>query len=838
MSAELDRLCTRCGVELEYWDLWGNRRYASDSTKLRLLQAMGVPIDAAENAGAALAALEQAAWREALAPVKVARAGAPVDRRSSVPAARAASKYGWILELESGERTAGTLQPDALPVLARAEIEGEALVRASFRLTLPLPRGYHRYTLLEEGKPAATTQIIVCPGRCYEPPVLADGGRVWGPAVQLYALRSQRNWGIGDFSDLQSLAAFAAGAGAGLVGVNPLHALFPDQPEDASPYRPASRSRLNVLYLDVAAVPDFRECAAARDLVAAPEFQSRLQALREAALVDYTGVAAAKFQALELMYRSFRERHLAQDSHRARAFRAFQAEGGEPLRLHALFDALQQHFSRNDAAVWGWPAWPEAYRDSRSAAVAAFARENGERVDYFLYLQWQADLQLGQVARRLCELNVPLGLFQDLAVGVNPGGSETWIEPGRYALSARIGCPPDDFNLKGQEWGLPPWIPQRLAAAAYGPYVATLRELMRHAGVLRLDHVMGLMRLFWVPEGASAEEGAYVNYPFADLLGILALESERNQCLVIGEDLGTVPDGLRAAMAEYGLLAYRTMYFEKTCQGEFKPPARVQPRRRGRRHYPRPADARRLLAGRRPGDALGARSLSVAATARPAVRGARQRSRPAARRSGARGTPARGHVCGQCGRAGHERRARAGGPRLRRARALEDPDGPARGPARADRAGQHPRHEPKRSIPTGGASCRPGWKSSRSTSAPGRCSRFCARSAASDPEHQPQLERMGQQLVAGIDPDAVVQPAAQLGLQLENETVLARAGDRARSPRARDRPCVSAGSCSPRVSSSSTTTSPGSSPFRLTATSTECCRRTGCGAAGCPGAAR
>ncbi len=727
MSAELDRLCARCGVELEYWDLWGNRRYASDSTKLRLLQAMGVPIDAAENAGAALAALEQAAWREALAPVKVARAGAPVDLEIVVPAARAASKYGWILELESGERTAGTLQPDALPVLARAEIEGEALVRASFRLTLPLPLGYHRYTLLEEGKPAATTQIIVCPGRCYEPPVLADGGRVWGPAVQLYALRSQRNWGIGDFSDLESLAAFAAGAGAGLVGVNPLHALFPDQPEDASPYRPASRSRLNVLYLDVAAVPDFRECAAARDLVAAPEFQSRLQALREAALVDYTGVAAAKFQALELLYRSFRERHLAQDSHRARAFRAFQAEGGEPLRLHALFEALQQHFSRNDAAVWGWPAWPEAYRDSRSAAVAAFARENGERVDYFLYLQWQADLQLGQVARRLCELNVPLGLFQDLAVGVNPGGSETWIEPGRHALSARIGCPPDDFNLKGQEWGLPPWIPQRLAAAAYGPYVATLRELMRHAGVLRLDHVMGLMRLFWVPEGASAEEGAYVNYPFADLLGILALESERNQCLVIGEDLGTVPDG--AAGRDGGIRSPRLPadVFREDMPGRIQAAGGVQPRCRGRRHHPRPADARRLLAGRRPGDALGARSLPVAATARPAVRGARQRSRPAARRPGARGTPARGHVCGQCGRAGHERRARAGGPRVRRARALEDPDGPARGPARADRAGQHPRHD-RSALSQLAAQAAAAWRTGPATSASARCS-MCSRGA-------------------------------------------------------------------------------------------------------------
>jgi (1->4)-alpha-D-glucan 1-alpha-D-glucosylmutase len=257
-----------------------------------------------------------------------------------------------------------------------------------------------------------------------------------------------------------------------MAGVNPLHALFPSQPHEASPYRPSSRSRLNVLYLDVEAIPDFGECRAALDLVRTPEFQARLAALRSTALVDYPAVAACKFEVLELLYGSFRERHLAGDSERARAFRAFQAEGGERLRLHAVFEALQQHFSRKDGTVWGWPAWPEAYRDPGSEAVAAFARDRGERVEYFLYLQWLADAQLGGIARRASEAGLPLGLFQDLAVGVNPGGSETWIEPGLHALAARIGCPPDDFNLKGQEWGLPPWIPQRLAAVAYEPRCA------------------------------------------------------------------------------------------------------------------------------------------------------------------------------------------------------------------------------------------------------------------------------------------------------------------------------------------------------------------------------
>jgi (1->4)-alpha-D-glucan 1-alpha-D-glucosylmutase len=573
MSGDLDRLCARCGVAIEYSDLWGNRCRASDTTRIRVLQAMGVALDSAADAGAALAAIEDTAWREILPPVKVARADAiPLPIEITLPAGRAATVHAWALELESGERKSGTLRPDALPQVASAESAGTTYIRVTFELPAAVPCGYHRFTLAADARPAAAMRLIVCPGRCYQPPVLTRGERVWGPAIQLYALKSERNWGIGDFGDLEKAAEFTAGAGAGIVGVNPLHALFPSHPHEASPYRPSSRSRLNVLYLDVEAIPDFGECRAALDLVGTPEFQARLAALRTAGLVDYTGVAACKFEVLELLYGSFRERHLAGDSERARAFRAFQAGGGERLRLHAVFEALQQHFSREDGTVWGWPAWPEEYRNPESAAVAAFARDRSERVEYFLYLQWLADAQLGGIARR-ASAGLPLGLFEDLAVGVSPGGSETWIEPGLHALSARIGCPPDDFNLKGQEWGLPPWIPQRLVAAAYEPFAATLRELMRHAGTLRIDHVMGLMRLYWIPAGAGAEEGTYVGYPFSDLLGILALESERNRCLVIGEDLGTVPDAVRAAMAEYGILAYRPMYFERAAGGEFKPPA-------------------------------------------------------------------------------------------------------------------------------------------------------------------------------------------------------------------------------------------------------------------------
>jgi (1->4)-alpha-D-glucan 1-alpha-D-glucosylmutase len=305
------------------------------------------------------------------------------------------------------------------------------------------------------------------------------------------------------------------------------------------------------------------------------EFQGRLARLREAALVDYAGVAAAKHEVAALLYAQFRARHLAPGSESARgaAFRDFQRSSGRALRLHALFEALQEHFHRRDPGVWGWPVWPQAYRDPSSAQVREFAQANRARVEFYQWLQWQADVQLERVGLRSLELSLGVGLYGDLAVSVDRGGAEAWAEQDLYALGASIGAPPDDFNLNGQDWGLPPWIPQRLRAAAYAPFIATLRANMRHTGALRIDHVMGLMRLFWIPAQTSAQHGAYVHYPLDDLLGVLALESHRNRCAVIGEDLGTVPDAVREALGRAGVLSCRLLYFERWQDGEFKSPS-------------------------------------------------------------------------------------------------------------------------------------------------------------------------------------------------------------------------------------------------------------------------
>ncbi len=379
-------------------------------------------------------------------------------------------------------------------------------------LDLAVEPGYHRFSIERADRadgagPLAEMSFIVAPAACYAPPALQGAGRAWGVSAQLYGIRSEHNWGIGDFGDLGRLLDFCGEAGAAAVMLNPLHELFPGVPEHIFPYSPSSRCHFNALYLDVEAVPDLAECPEMKAMVDAPAFQARLRTLRAEPRVDYPGVAEVKSAVLEGLYRSFRERHLAFDSDRARAFHAFRAERGEGLRWQAIFDALLEDFRRQDPGVWGWPAWPEAYRDPRAPEVQAFLAAHLERVEYFEYLQWLAWEQLAQAGARSLEHRLGVGLVFDLAVGVAGGGAATWARQELHALGASAGAPPDEINRMGQDWGLPPWIPDQLTEACYEPFKELLRSQMALAGGLRLDHVMGLFRLFWVAPGLPIAEG-------------------------------------------------------------------------------------------------------------------------------------------------------------------------------------------------------------------------------------------------------------------------------------------------------------------------------------------
>src|SRR5271168_527711 len=530
---------------------------------------MGCAVDDASALAANLSQLE-IARRNFLPPVAAARA-ARIGIEINVTARDFGAAVVWSVNLEDGSRRNGATSTADCPEIWRGEVQGSWITRRRFELPFDLPPGYHEFEAKVAGGAAHRCLLIVSPPQCYEPAAIHAGRRLWGIAVQLYTLRSAQNWGIGDFLDLNLLIRWTAAHGAGFIGLNPLHALAPADPARSSPYSASSRHFLNVLYIAVPAVPEFEECAAVRKRLAEPEAANTLVELRAQKYVDYAGVAELKLEILELLYQDFSERHLAPQSERGRQFRAFAAAQGAALEMHARFDALDRHFRATLRCASGWLSWPEEFRDANGSAAARFAAEHPAEVEFHAYLQWLAHEQLAGAQDLARELGMPIGLYGDYAVGANPSGSETWGDQASYALAAEIGAPPDPLALKGQGWGIPPQDPSVMQAERLQGFVRLIRNNMRYYGALRLDHVMSLFRLWWVARGSSPTEGAYVHYPLQALLTVLALESARNSCLVVGEDLGVVPDEMRRAMPDYGLYHYKVLLFER-LQGRFRRP--------------------------------------------------------------------------------------------------------------------------------------------------------------------------------------------------------------------------------------------------------------------------
>ncbi|TQV80061.1 4-alpha-glucanotransferase [Exilibacterium tricleocarpae] len=568
MSA-LERLAALAGIEPAYHDIWGEQHRADPQTQRALLAAMGFAVADENQVAASLQQLEELEWRRVLPPaVIVAAEQAQPEVLLALPEAAQLGAVEVVCE-DGGSRP----DPPAatLRLLGTRDIDGCSYRRYARSLPGQLPPGYHRLSVTYElaGRAAhAATTLIVAPRQCYGPADF-DGDRLWGLGAQLYALRSDHNWGVGDFSDLNELVARAARAGAAAVGVNPLHPLYPGDPEICSPYSPTSRSFLNTLYIDVTAVADLAGCAAANDLLDSAEWQARLARLRAAGQLDYGAVAACKQRLLTLIYAGFCETDLGQDTPRGRAFADYCAARDPALERLATFDALYEHFCGRDGGR-RWQQWPPEFQQPDTAAVKSFVAAHSDRVNYFKYLQWLAEEQLAAAAATAAAM--PVGLYLDLAVGCDAGGADVWAAQDLYVRDTCIGAPPDQFCAAGQNWGLTPINPYTLREQGYAPFIALLRDNMRYAGALRIDHVMGLMRQFWVPPGQSAGAGLYINFPLQDLLRIIALESQRARCVVVGEDLGTVPEGFRDTMAEAGIQSYRVLYFERWDNGWFKRP--------------------------------------------------------------------------------------------------------------------------------------------------------------------------------------------------------------------------------------------------------------------------
>ncbi|AIC30818.1 4-alpha-glucanotransferase protein (plasmid) [Rhizobium etli bv. mimosae str. IE4771] len=391
-------------------------------------------------------------------------------------------------------------------------------------------------------------------------PSLLSGTRIWGISLQLYELRSARNWGIGDFEDLVVMADLAGSLGADFVGLNPLHAPFLADPDRCSPYEPSSRQHLNPLYIAVDRLPGF---------ILSRELERKLERLRRADLVDYAQVAGVKLQALRDLWPGWRVRSAVDKVYAPADFDAFVARGGDGLRRHALFECLSLSMVERGAGA-GWQAWPADFQRADSPAVAEFERDHEDDVLFHMWLQWLAHRQMMQAAERALKAGMRIGLYLDLAVGEAVDGSATWSEPEVYISEATIGSPPDPFAVDGQDWHLAGYLPSRIASGKTSPFRRMVSAAMRYAGAIRIDHAPALRRLFLVPLGSSAASGGYVRYPQDRLLQILAETSAEHRCLVIGEALGMIPEDLPDDLAAARILSYRILSYEQD-EGGFKP---------------------------------------------------------------------------------------------------------------------------------------------------------------------------------------------------------------------------------------------------------------------------
>jgi len=531
---QLEQAAQRAGILGSFINMVDEVQLVSPESKKALLQVMGRDGPAPAPA--------------ALPPVIVFITG-----QSLTLTPQGEGTFQWQLTLENGDITLGGGR------------WGQPLTLGD-----ECPLGYHQLTL-RDGQQQWDCRIIVAPSRCYEPEVLLQGKKLWGACVQLYTLRSEDNWGVGDFGDLKQMVQQLAQHGGAFVGLNPIHALYPANPLSVSPYSPSSRRWLNITYIDVNAVEEFTASESAQSWWQLAATREVLHQARSVEYVDYLQVMTLKMTALKLAWPTFCE--VPEASQRKRDFHSFVLLGGESLRQQALFDALHVHLHQMALGQWGWPVWPAPYRDPQSPEVMEFSERYQDEVNFYLWLQWLAHCQFADCYQASRKLGMPIGLYRDLAVGVASGGAETWCDPGLYCLAATVGAPPDILGPQGQNWGLPPIDPHVMRARAYQPFIDLLRANMADCGALRIDHVMGLLRLWWIPENEHAGQGAYVSYPLDDLLAVLALESQRHQCMVIGEDLGTVPKEIVASLRSSGVYSYKVLYFEHDKQRVYRAPA-------------------------------------------------------------------------------------------------------------------------------------------------------------------------------------------------------------------------------------------------------------------------
>ena len=540
VSGPLADLAAEHGVGTGYDGYDGRRRPASRETVRAALAALGVEVDSDDQARGALERAQLAPWRAMVPPTTVVTDHSPAGVDLRIPDGGGAVEVALSTEDGHVRRLPGDWRPGWG---GARTVDGVPRIDVHLPLPDDLPQGYHRLTV-RAGELESQGHLIVAPWRC---PLPADLPRSWGWMLQLYALRSRESWGIGDLADLRRLLTWSAQRAGQFAVINPLHAQAPVTPVEPSPYYPSSRRFHDPLYLRVEDVPEIAALdASARDAALSRAATAQPDADR----IDRDAVLAAKLGALEQAFASM-------PAQRRDMLARFWDQQGQALTTFATFCAI--------AEVHGTPfrAWPDALRHPAGADVARFREEHAGRVALHAWLQMLCDEQLERCQQAARGSGMRLGVIHDLAVGVDHGGADAWALQDELGLGVTVGAPPDAFNQRGQDWSQPPLLPNRLAETGLAPFRDMLRAVLRHAGGLRIDHVMGLFRLFWIPEGLSAEEGTYVHYPSEQMLGVLALEAQRADAVVVGEDLGTVEPGVRETLADRQVLGSAVLYFER-----------------------------------------------------------------------------------------------------------------------------------------------------------------------------------------------------------------------------------------------------------------------------------
>lgn len=537
------------GAQTAYYDVARRRRVASPEALVRVLQALGAPIAALGDVPAALRERRQALWRRGTEPVIMAWDGGPVRTEVRVPASDADGVVTCHLRRESGEASEWQVGLDDAPALRVEEVEGVRYVAKGLVVPGSLPLGLHRLTV-QRGAQHWESAVIAAPGRTFGATHLGRAN-AWGVFLPLYALHSRRSWGAGDIADLEALVEWTASLNGQVVGTLPLLAQFLDVPFEPSPYAPVSRLFWNELYLDVTRLPEFERSTTAQALMASPAFQDEIGELRSRPYADYRRQMGAKRKVLQEL-----------------ATCLFQgpSERQAELRRYVAANPAAEDYARFRAACERqrvpWPSWPEPLR----SGTLTPGDYDGEVYRYHLYVQWAMQEQLASLVERARGRGVQL--YLDLPLGVHPHGYDVWRERAIFAHGVSAGAPPDSFFTKGQDWGFPPLHPERLRDQGYRYLVACLEHHLRLAGLLRVDHIMGLHRLFWVPNGMEPRDGVYVRYPAEELYAVLGLLSHRYRSAIVGEDLGTVPRYVRAAMGRHGVRRSYVLQYEVSPRPE------------------------------------------------------------------------------------------------------------------------------------------------------------------------------------------------------------------------------------------------------------------------------